>query len=218
MLLHSDDGRVVLEGLLREPPNPHSARPACEPGSQVTSVISKARIERIRDTISAMQTFRFCGPGGDPDEITGVILGYRYLLIHLQRTAMPLLPDAVATRLNTLIVEPDDLYTALNPHAEIDAHALDIEVAICQRRRETRPQRDRVHALTHHRLHVVTNLPALALVTERARPPSSAPSAGRPRALATDLFLSGDTSPDPPRTMSERVSYFTHWRADSFQK
>ena len=31
------------------------------------------------------------------------------------------------------------------------------------------PQRDRVHALTHHRLHVVTNLSALALVTERAR-------------------------------------------------
>lgn len=58
----------------------------------MTSVISNARIERIRETISAMQTFRFCGPGDDPDEITGVILGYRHLLIQQQRTATPVAP------------------------------------------------------------------------------------------------------------------------------
>ena len=31
------------------------------------------------------------------------------------------------------------------------------------------PQCDRVHALTHHRRHIVKNLPALALITERTR-------------------------------------------------
>ena len=77
-----------------------------------------------------MQTFRFCGPGDDPDEITGVTLGYRHLLIQLQRSATPLLPEAVATRLNSLIVEPDDLYTAFNANAEIDALTLDIGEAI----------------------------------------------------------------------------------------
>ena len=82
----------------------------------MTTVISRARIARVRETITAMQSFRFCGPGDDPDEISGVTLGYRHLLIQLQRTATPLLPEAVATRLNALGVEPEDLYSALNAH------------------------------------------------------------------------------------------------------
>ena len=99
-------------------------------GIQVTTVISKARIARVRETITAMRSFRFCGPGDDPDEISGVTLGYRHLLIQLQRTATPLLPEAVATRLNSLGVEPEDLYSAFNAHAEVEALTLDIEEAI----------------------------------------------------------------------------------------
>ena len=77
-----------------------------------------------------MQGFRFCGPSDDPDEISGVTLGYRHLLIQLQRSATPLLPDDPATRLNSLEVEPNDLYSAFNAHAEINALIPDIEEAI----------------------------------------------------------------------------------------
>ena len=57
-------------------------------------------------------------------------LGYRHLLIQLQRSATSLLPDAAATQLNSLEVEPSDLYSAFNANAEIDALILDIEEAI----------------------------------------------------------------------------------------
>ena len=96
----------------------------------MTTVISKARIERIRETITAMQSSRFCGPGDDPDEIFRATMGYRHLLIQLKRSAAPLLPDTAATRLITLDVEPNDLYSALNANAEIEALTLDIEEAI----------------------------------------------------------------------------------------
>ena len=96
----------------------------------MTTVISKARIARVRETITTMQAFRFCGPGDDPDEISAVTLGYRHLLIQLQRTATPLLPETIATRLNSLGVEPEDLYSALNAHAEVEALTLDVEEAI----------------------------------------------------------------------------------------
>ena len=130
MLLVSDDRQVVLEAPPRNQLSPHAARPACDSGKQVTTVISKARIARVRETITAMQAFRFCGPGDDPDEISAVTLGYRHLLIQLQRLATPLLPEAVATRLNSLGVEPEDLYSAFNAHAEVEALTLDMEEAI----------------------------------------------------------------------------------------
>ena len=128
--MDADDQLVVLEAPPRNRLSPHTAWPACDSGKQVTTVISKARIARVRDTITAMQAFRFYGPGDDPDEISAVTLGYRHLLIQLQRTATPLLPEAVATRLNSLGVEPEDLYSALNAHAEVEALTLDVEEAI----------------------------------------------------------------------------------------
>ena len=59
-----------------------------------------------------MQTFRFCGPGDDPDEITWGDRG-----LPASPHPAPAYGDAAlarrsfATRLNSLIVEPDDLYT-----------------------------------------------------------------------------------------------------------
>ena len=125
-----DDQLVILDAPPRNRLSPHTTRPICDSGKQVTTVISKARIARVREAIMAMQAFRFCGPGDDPDEISAVTLGYRHLLIQLQRTATPLLPEAVAARLNSLGVEPEDLYSALNAHAEVEALTLDVEEAI----------------------------------------------------------------------------------------
>ena len=90
----------------------------------MTIAIDKARIERIRQTITAMQGFRFCGPSDDPDEISAVTLGYRHLLIQLQRSATPLLPDDPATRLNSLEVEPNDLTRPSMPSPEVPKRTL----------------------------------------------------------------------------------------------
>ncbi len=88
-----------------------------------------------------MQGFRFCGPSDDPDEISAVTLGYRHLLIQLQRSATPLLSDTAAARLNLIEVEPNDLYSTFNARAEVDALILDIEEAIYAR--ETQQHRKR---------------------------------------------------------------------------
>lgn len=98
------------------------------------------RINRIQETITAMQSFRFCGPSDDLDEISAVTLGYGHLLIQLQRAATPLLPDAVARRLNTLAVEPNDLYAAYRARAEVEALIPDIEDAISIQETEHDPE------------------------------------------------------------------------------
>ena len=92
--------------------------------------ISEARVGKIRQTISEMQAYRFCGPSDDPDEISAVTLGFRHLLIQLQRAAGPVLPERVAARLDALEVEPNDLFSALNANAEVEALVLDMEEAI----------------------------------------------------------------------------------------
>ena len=96
----------------------------------MTAVISKSKIGRIRETIAHMQAFRFCGPSDDPDEISAVTLGYRHLLIQLQRSAAPLLSGPAAASLNTLDIEPNDLFAAFNARAEVEALIPDIEEAI----------------------------------------------------------------------------------------
>ena len=96
----------------------------------MTDRISETRVGKIRQTMSEMLAYRFCGPSDDPDEISAVTLGYRHLLIQLQRAAGPVLPAPLAARLDTLEVEPNDLFSALNAHAEVEALMLDIEEEI----------------------------------------------------------------------------------------
>lgn len=94
------------------------------------SSIAPAKRERIRSTIADVRNYRFCGPSDDPDEQTQVTLGYRYLLVQLQRLASPILPQAVAARLNALDIEVDNLYSVFAASAEIDALLPDIEGAL----------------------------------------------------------------------------------------
>ena len=74
-----------------------------------------------------VRNYRFCGPSDDPDEQTAVTLGYRHLLVQLQRLASPMLPEAVAFRLNALDIEVDNLYSVFDASAKIDALLPDIE-------------------------------------------------------------------------------------------
>ncbi len=106
----------------------------------MTTDVGRPGIKRIQETITAMQSFRLCGPSDDPDEISAVTLGYRHLLIQLQRAATPLLPDAVAGRLNTLAVEPNDLYAAYDARAEVEALIPLIEDAVHKQETEHHPK------------------------------------------------------------------------------
>jgi hypothetical protein len=86
--------------------------------------------ELIASLIEQAQSFRFCGPSDDPDEQTSVTSGYRYLVVQFKRLVGPLLPEEPANRLNSINVEIDDLYSAYDAKAELDALIPDIEAAL----------------------------------------------------------------------------------------
>ena len=92
--------------------------------------ISTAKRKILTNTIAKARNFHFCGPSDDPDEQTAVTLGYRHLVIQLQRLAGPLLPKAIASRLSDLDVRVDDLFSVFEANAELDAMLPDIEDAL----------------------------------------------------------------------------------------
>ena len=97
---------------------------------RVKAAATKARIEEVRETIAELRSARFCGPSDDLEEIFAVTVGYRFLVIKLQRLTRGLLHETVASHLNAVDVEPHDLYSALDAKAEIEVLILDIEEAI----------------------------------------------------------------------------------------
>lgn len=84
----------------------------------------------ITNAMETAQQFRFCGPSDDPDEQTAVTVGFRHLIIQLQRLARPLLPVPAASRLNAIDVEVNNVYSAFEAKAELDALLPDIESAL----------------------------------------------------------------------------------------
>jgi hypothetical protein len=96
-----------------------------------TSARSKrTKAEIITDLIADARTFRFCGPSDDPDEQTAVTSGFRYLVIQFKRLAAPILPQEAAARLSAIEVEINDLYSAYDAKAELDALIQDIEATL----------------------------------------------------------------------------------------
>lgn len=91
---------------------------------------NKKRKEIITDLIADARKFRFCGPSDDPDEQTAVTAGYRHLVIQFKRLASPILPPPSASRLNALEVEINDLFSAYDAKAEIDALLPEIEAVL----------------------------------------------------------------------------------------
>ena len=94
------------------------------------TVALKSKKEIIRELISDARQFPFCGPSADPDEQSAVTLGYQHLLIQFQRLAGPLLPETIASQLNTIEIDVNDIYSAFKARAELDALLPDIEAAI----------------------------------------------------------------------------------------
>ena len=92
--------------------------------------LSQAKVEKIREAIKHHRSYRFCGPGDDLDEISAVTLGYRHLITQFQRLAGAILTEPAASVLNSISVEPDNLYSAFDAHSEIEAMMPDLEEAI----------------------------------------------------------------------------------------
>ncbi len=84
----------------------------------------------IAQLVEDAHRFRFCGPSDDPDEQTAVTAGYRHLVIQLKRLAGPLLPAAEKQRLDSIEVEINNIYSAYDARAEIDALLPDIEAVL----------------------------------------------------------------------------------------
>ena len=92
--------------------------------------LSEIKLQKIREIIDNLRSFRFCGPGDDPDEITAVTGGYRHLVVLLQRLAGPILAKPAASRLDSLNVEIGHIYSVYEACPEIEAIILDVEEAI----------------------------------------------------------------------------------------
>lgn len=90
---------------------------------------SKKR-EIIGDLIGQVRNFRFCGPSDDPDEQTAVTSGFRYIVIQFKRLAAPILPSPFAQRLEDIDLEINDLYSAYDAKAELDALLPEIEASL----------------------------------------------------------------------------------------
>src|SRR6185437_583393 len=84
----------------------------------------------VEELIEQARNFRSCGPSDDPDEQTAVTTGYRYLVVQFKRLAGPILPEGAASRLDAIDVEVDNLYSAYDAKAELDALLPDIEAAL----------------------------------------------------------------------------------------
>jgi len=86
--------------------------------------------EIIAGLIESARKFRFCGPSDDSDEQTAVTAGYHHLVVQFKRLAGPFLPQAAASHLNAIDVEINNIYSAYEAKAELDALLPDIEAAL----------------------------------------------------------------------------------------
>jgi len=91
---------------------------------------NKKRKEIVANLVKDARCFRFCGPSDDPDEQSAVTAGYRHLVTQFKRLVAPVLATPSAYRLNAVEVEIDNLYSAYDAKAEIDALLPEIETAL----------------------------------------------------------------------------------------
>jgi hypothetical protein len=88
------------------------------------------RKEHLKELIEKIQCFRFCTPSADPEELTAVTSGYYYLVTQLKSQASRILSEEGKRQLNAIEVEIDNIYSAYEAKANVDAILLDIEDAL----------------------------------------------------------------------------------------
>jgi hypothetical protein len=98
----------------------------CERKDTVAKV-RRSKNDVIKALIHDARNFRFCGPSDDPDEQTSVTTAYYHLVVQFKRLAGPLLTPEAAARLEAIAVDFDNLYSAYEARAELDALLPEIE-------------------------------------------------------------------------------------------
>lgn len=93
---------------------------------------------KIQELLYEEANFKFCGPSDDPDEITGVTLGYRHLMCQLRYLLMPVLPKRAVEVLERIAVEPNNIYSAYEAQTQFATIAGDIKEAL---ESDTKPKR-----------------------------------------------------------------------------
>src|ERR1700730_9889200 len=102
--------------------------------------------ELLKQLIDEAREFRLCGPSDDPDEQSAVTADYHYLVVQFKNLAGPILPKNLSSRLQSIEVDFESIYTAYAARAEIDSLLPDIESAI-EAPDEERVQRPPLSAL-----------------------------------------------------------------------
>lgn len=92
--------------------------------------MAPSRKERIEELIERAEKIRLCSPSDDPDEQTSVTVGLHHLLTQFQRLAIPILPADAALHLKNIRVEIDNIYTAYDASAKLDAIIPEIQAAL----------------------------------------------------------------------------------------
>lgn len=86
----------------------------------------KSESQTLKQLLENEQTFKFCGPSDDPDEITAVTVGYRYLLTQIKAQAKGFVTGQLAEDLAKVEVEINNIYSVYEAQSQL--HALHAEI------------------------------------------------------------------------------------------
>ena len=101
------------------------------PGAHKAPTIGPAQKEKLKNTLAMARKIQQSRISLDDfDEHFAFALSLRDLIVPLKRLACPILPEAAASRLNSLDVEVNDLSSACEARAELDALVPVIEDAL----------------------------------------------------------------------------------------
>ena len=91
-----------------------------------------AKIRELRDAMKAARTqFQIPpGPSDDADELTAFASAYRHVLVTIQMLAAPILTPAVRQQLESLAVDPNNIYDVYETMPKLNALLLDVDEAL----------------------------------------------------------------------------------------
>jgi hypothetical protein len=85
------------------------------------------RRTKLREMLDSLSNLRLCGPSDDPDEQTGVMESYRYLLINIKALSQGLISSDVYEQLEAVPNSLNSIYDVYDSKARLDAVCVDIE-------------------------------------------------------------------------------------------
>jgi hypothetical protein len=92
--------------------------------------MAPGRRERIEELIERAEKIRLCSPSADPEEQTWVTVGLHHIVTEFQRLACPILAADAALHLKNISVEIDNIYTAYDASAKLDAIIPEVQAAL----------------------------------------------------------------------------------------